>query len=191
MDKEFYVSVDLYVSAKAAAALRKVSRQSDSLHRAPPCLGSRLNDVPLYPPFDGRTRQSVHAHINVIRCLFPLVLPRVSRPRRSPETGATPRAMRPAPQTRPSARSKVRRRRIYARRAGCAGAELVLRRVVASAEKASWLGIGRSSAGAGQWRPARCKLVEEEEGCLLNIYIDVSLSSACDASVTVGLSCFR
>ena len=45
MDKEFYVSVDLYVSAKAAAALRKVSRQSDSLHRAPPCLGSRLNDV--------------------------------------------------------------------------------------------------------------------------------------------------
>lgn len=47
-----------------------------------------------------------------------------------------------------------------------------------SAEKASWLGLARNSAGTGQWRPARCKLVEEEEGCLLNIYVDVSRPQA-------------
>ena len=44
----------------------------------------------------------------------------------------------------------------------------------AIAEKSSWLGLARNPTGAGQWRPARCKLVEEEEGCLLNIYVDVS-----------------
>ena len=43
-----------------------------------------------------------------------------------------------------------------------------------AAEKSSWLGLAKSSTGSGQWRPARCKLVEEEEGCLLNIYVDVS-----------------
>ena len=47
-------------------------------------------------------------------------------------------------------------------------------RTPAVAEKSSWLGLARNPTGAGQWRPARCKLVEEEEGCLLNIYVDVS-----------------
>ena len=55
---------------------------------------------------------------------------------------------------------------------------LVLICVCSRAEKTSWLGIGRSPTGAGQWRPARCKLVEEEEGCLLNIYVDVSAVSS-------------
>ena len=49
----------------------------------------------------------------------------------------------------------------------------VCRRAVA--EKSSWLSLAKSSTGSGQWRPARCKLVEEEEGCLLNIYVDVSV----------------
>lgn len=41
-------------------------------------------------------------------------------------------------------------------------------------EKSSWLSLGRNPAGTGQWRSATCKLVEDEEACLLNIYIDVS-----------------
>ncbi|KAJ3535468.1 hypothetical protein NM688_g6971 [Phlebia brevispora] len=39
-------------------------------------------------------------------------------------------------------------------------------------EKASWLGLSRGSSNAEQWRSATCKLVEEDEGCLLNVYID-------------------
>ncbi|KAI0961569.1 hypothetical protein AcV7_000640 [Taiwanofungus camphoratus] len=39
-------------------------------------------------------------------------------------------------------------------------------------EKSSWLSLGRNPAGTGQWRSATCKLVEDEEACLLNIYID-------------------
>ncbi|KAI8995639.1 Rho GTPase activation protein [Trametes punicea] len=89
MDKEFYVSVELYVSSKAAAALKK-------------------------PP----TRKSADK--------------RDSRAVSTPGDGA---------------QRKVK-------------------------EKTSWLGIGRNSTSVGQWRPARCKLVEEEEGCLLNIYVD-------------------
>lgn len=42
-------------------------------------------------------------------------------------------------------------------------------------EKASWLGIGRGSTSAGQWRTATCKLTEEDEGCLFNIYIDEAI----------------
>ncbi|KAI0825122.1 Rho GTPase activation protein [Trametes gibbosa] len=87
MEREFYVSVELYVSAKAAATLKKAADKRD--HNA-------------------RTASSSGGD-------------------------ATPKKVK---------------------------------------EKTSWLGIGRSSAGAGQWRPARCKLVEEEEGCLLNIYVD-------------------
>ncbi|KAH9944375.1 Rho GTPase activation protein [Epithele typhae] len=90
MDREFYVSVELYVSAKAAAALRK-----------PPNKRS------------GDKRDAV--------------------------------------------------------RAASGGSDAPPKRVK---EKASWLGLARNSTNSGQWRPARCKLVEEEEGCLLNIYVD-------------------
>ncbi|KAI0655091.1 Rho GTPase activation protein [Cubamyces menziesii] len=91
MDKEFYVAVELYVSSKAAAALKK-------------------------PP----TRKNAE-------------------------------------------------RRDLASRAASGNGEAAQKRVK---EKTSWLGIGRNSTSAGQWRPARCKLVEEEEGCLLNVYVD-------------------
>ncbi|KAI0361607.1 Rho GTPase activation protein [Trametes cingulata] len=91
MDREFYVSVELYVSAKAAGALKK-------------------------PPTKKAADKREH------------------NPRAASTSGD-------------AAQKKVK-------------------------EKTSWLGIGRSSTGAGQWRPARCKLVEEEEGCLLNIYVD-------------------
>lgn len=57
----------------------------------------------------------------------------------------------------------VRRRPLMSTTRACGGTE-----------KSSWLGLAKSSTGSGQWRPARCKLVEEEEGCLLNIYVDVS-----------------
>ncbi|KAL1951926.1 hypothetical protein VTO73DRAFT_1075 [Trametes versicolor] len=91
MDREFYVSVELYVSAKAAAALKK-------------------------PPTKKASDKRDH------------------NPRAASTSGD-------------AAQKKIK-------------------------EKTSWLGIGRSSAGAGQWRSARCKLVEEEEGCLLNLYVD-------------------
>ncbi|CCL98960.1 uncharacterized protein FIBRA_00968 [Fibroporia radiculosa] len=39
-------------------------------------------------------------------------------------------------------------------------------------EKASWLSLGRNSTSAGLWKPATCTLVEEEEGCLLNVFIE-------------------
>ncbi|KAI1797892.1 Rho GTPase activation protein [Ganoderma leucocontextum] len=90
MDKEFYVSVELYVSAKAASALRK----------PPTKKASEKRDSTRVVPVNGD-----------------------------------------------SAQKKVK-------------------------EKSSWLSLARNSTGAGQWRPARCKLVEEEEGCLLNIYVD-------------------
>ncbi|KAI0669886.1 Rho GTPase activation protein [Trametes maxima] len=92
MEREFYVSVELYVSAKAAAALKKPPTKKAS--------GDKRDNGARGTPGGGE-----------------------------------------------GASKKVK-------------------------EKTSWLGIGRSSTGAGQWRPARCKLVEEEEGCLLNIYVD-------------------
>lgn len=45
-------------------------------------------------------------------------------------------------------------------------------------EKSSWLSLSRGSAGLGQWTTATCKLTEEDEGCLLNVYIEVSLGRA-------------
>ncbi|RPD82540.1 Rho GTPase activation protein [Lentinus tigrinus ALCF2SS1-7] len=90
MDKEFYVSVELYVSAKAASALRKPPTKKSTDKR----------DAARAASGNGETSQK-----------------------------------------------KVK-------------------------EKASWLSLAKSSTGSGQWRPARCKLVEEEEGCLLNIYVD-------------------
>jgi hypothetical protein len=47
-------------------------------------------------------------------------------------------------------------------------------------DKPSWLGLGKGlSAESGHWRPAICKLTKESnvERCLLNIYVDVFLSS--------------
>ncbi|KAF9270219.1 Rho GTPase activation protein [Marasmius fiardii PR-910] len=42
-------------------------------------------------------------------------------------------------------------------------------------EKTSWLSLNKDSAGGGHWRPATCKLSEEGERCLLNIYVDESI----------------
>jgi hypothetical protein len=42
-------------------------------------------------------------------------------------------------------------------------------------EKSSWISVARTPAGAGQWRPATCKLTDEDESCSLNIYVDVGL----------------
>ncbi|KAF5375031.1 hypothetical protein D9758_000282 [Tetrapyrgos nigripes] len=41
-------------------------------------------------------------------------------------------------------------------------------------EQFSWLTSGKGPAG-GHWRPATCKLSEEGERCLLNIYVDESI----------------
>ncbi|KAG2366526.1 hypothetical protein BDR07DRAFT_1395750 [Suillus spraguei] len=42
-------------------------------------------------------------------------------------------------------------------------------------EKSSWISVARTPAGAGQWRPATCKLTDEDESCLLNIYVDETI----------------
>ncbi|KAL0071970.1 hypothetical protein AAF712_000893 [Marasmius tenuissimus] len=42
-------------------------------------------------------------------------------------------------------------------------------------EKSSWLSLAKDSASAGHWRPATCRLLEEGERCLLNIYVDESI----------------
>ncbi|KAJ3515401.1 hypothetical protein NLJ89_g1775 [Agrocybe chaxingu] len=44
-------------------------------------------------------------------------------------------------------------------------------------EKASstWLSLQRGLNGAGHWRSATCKLLEEGERCLLNVYVDESI----------------
>ncbi|CAL1695817.1 unnamed protein product [Somion occarium] len=39
-------------------------------------------------------------------------------------------------------------------------------------EKSSWISLPKSNTQVDQWRPATCKLVEEESGCTLKIYID-------------------
>ncbi|TFK77098.1 Rho GTPase activation protein [Pluteus cervinus] len=46
---------------------------------------------------------------------------------------------------------------------------------VKAPEKSSWLSLARSPASGGHWRPATCKLSEEGERCLLNIYVDESI----------------
>jgi hypothetical protein len=35
--------------------------------------------------------------------------------------------------------------------------------------------VARTPAGAEQWRPATCKLTDEEESCSLDVYVDVGL----------------
>lgn len=40
-------------------------------------------------------------------------------------------------------------------------------------EKASWLSGSKDPPGGGHWRTATCKLSEQGERCLLNIYVDV------------------
>ncbi|KAJ7487599.1 GTPase activating protein [Mycena galericulata] len=42
-------------------------------------------------------------------------------------------------------------------------------------EKSSWLTLARGASGAGQWRSATCKLSEEGNRCLLNVYIDETI----------------
>ncbi|KAG1757575.1 Rho GTPase activation protein [Suillus lakei] len=42
-------------------------------------------------------------------------------------------------------------------------------------EKSSWISVARTPAGAGQWRPATCKLTDEDESCSLNIYVDETI----------------
>ncbi|KAF8078622.1 GTPase activating protein [Lyophyllum atratum] len=42
-------------------------------------------------------------------------------------------------------------------------------------EKSSWLALSKGLTGAGHWRSATCKLSEEGERCLLNIYVDESI----------------
>lgn len=41
-------------------------------------------------------------------------------------------------------------------------------------DKSSWLSLSNRSNGCAQWRSATCKLTEEEDGCQLNVYIEVS-----------------
>lgn len=40
-------------------------------------------------------------------------------------------------------------------------------------EKSSWISLTRFPPGSLQWRPATCKLLDEDDRCLLNIYVDV------------------
>ncbi|KAJ7092727.1 Rho GTPase activation protein [Mycena epipterygia] len=42
-------------------------------------------------------------------------------------------------------------------------------------EKTSWLTLARGASGAGQWRSATCKLSEEGNRCLFNIYVDETI----------------
>ncbi|OCH96153.1 Rho GTPase activation protein [Obba rivulosa] len=42
-------------------------------------------------------------------------------------------------------------------------------------EKSSWLNLTRNPITSGQWRAATCKLVEEDEGCVLNIYLEEAI----------------
>lgn len=42
-------------------------------------------------------------------------------------------------------------------------------------EKSSWLTLSKGPSSTGQWRAATCKLSEEGERCLLNIYVDESI----------------
>ncbi|KAJ7169899.1 Rho GTPase activation protein [Mycena filopes] len=42
-------------------------------------------------------------------------------------------------------------------------------------EKTSWLTLARGAGGSGQWRSATCKLSEEGNRCLLNVYVDENI----------------
>ncbi|TFY80721.1 hypothetical protein EWM64_g3290 [Hericium alpestre] len=42
-------------------------------------------------------------------------------------------------------------------------------------EKTSWLNLARGPSAGDHWRQATCRLLEEGEGCLLNVYIDETI----------------
>ncbi|KAL0951188.1 hypothetical protein HGRIS_007916 [Hohenbuehelia grisea] len=46
---------------------------------------------------------------------------------------------------------------------------------VCHSEKSSWPSITKSTTGTEHWRPAVCKLIEENSRCLLNVYVDETL----------------
>ncbi|KAI0308203.1 Rho GTPase activation protein [Multifurca ochricompacta] len=42
-------------------------------------------------------------------------------------------------------------------------------------EKTSWLNLARGATTSDQWRQATCRLTEEEEGCVLNVYLEETI----------------
>ncbi|KAF8274095.1 Rho GTPase activation protein [Lactarius quietus] len=42
-------------------------------------------------------------------------------------------------------------------------------------EKSSWLNLARAPTTSDQWRQATCRLMEEEEGCVLNVYLEEAI----------------
>ncbi|KAI0257140.1 Rho GTPase activation protein [Lactifluus subvellereus] len=42
-------------------------------------------------------------------------------------------------------------------------------------EKSSWLSLTRGPTTSDQWRQATCRIAEEEEGCVLNVYLEESI----------------
>ena len=48
--------------------------------------------------------------------------------------------------------------------------------LICPVEKSSWLNLARVPTTSDQWRQATCRLMEEEEGCILNVYLEVSCS---------------
>ncbi|KAH9081655.1 Rho GTPase activation protein [Lactarius deliciosus] len=42
-------------------------------------------------------------------------------------------------------------------------------------EKSSWLNLARVPTTSDQWRQATCRLMEEEEGCVLNVYLEEAI----------------
>ncbi|KAH9178719.1 Rho GTPase activation protein [Lactarius sanguifluus] len=42
-------------------------------------------------------------------------------------------------------------------------------------EKSSWLNLARVPTTSDQWRQATCRLMEEEEGCVLNVYLEATI----------------
>ena len=57
--------------------------------------------------------------------------------------------------------------------------------LIYSAEKSSWLNLARAPTTSDQWRQATCRLrEEEEEGCVLNVYLEVS--DSCSPTVYIS-----
>ncbi|KAH7883586.1 Rho GTPase activation protein [Phlebopus sp. FC_14] len=42
-------------------------------------------------------------------------------------------------------------------------------------EKSSWMSLARSAAESGKWRPSICKILDEDDNCSLNIYVDETI----------------
>ncbi|KAF8846384.1 Rho GTPase activation protein [Paxillus ammoniavirescens] len=42
-------------------------------------------------------------------------------------------------------------------------------------EKSSWISLNRSPAGTAHWRPATCKVLDEDDNCRLNIYLEETI----------------